>query len=108
LLSCRLVACQLRIAALKDELAASKQRLEDEQTHEAQLTQRALQLEAEAQAAARKLIDSSFAAGAPVPAIVAAADHAFEQQQHRDKQHAAVGTTAAGDTAESQGRSGTA
>lgn len=53
----QLVASQLRIAALKDELEESRRRLEDEQTHEAELAQRALQLEAEAEAAGRSVAD---------------------------------------------------
>jgi hypothetical protein len=44
-----------RIANLKEELEASRQRLEDEQEHEAQLARRAQELEAEAAAAGRQL-----------------------------------------------------
>lgn len=50
-----LVACQLRIATLKEELAASKQRMEDEQLVEAELAEKARQLEAEAAAAGSQL-----------------------------------------------------
>jgi hypothetical protein len=46
-----LVECQLRISGLKEELAAAKQRLSDEQGNEARLSARTAELEARVQSA---------------------------------------------------------
>jgi hypothetical protein len=81
----KLVASQLRIATLKEELEQSKKRLEDEQDHEQQLLQRALQLEAEAEAAGRTVEEmqqmQEEAAAATAEAAAAAARLQDKQQQ---------------------------
>jgi hypothetical protein len=81
----KLVASQLRIATLKEELEQSKKRLEDEQDHEQQLLQRALQLEAEAEATGRTVEEmqqkQEEAAAATAEAAAAAERLQVKQQQ---------------------------
>jgi hypothetical protein len=85
----KLVASQLRIATLKEELEQSKKRLEDEQDHEQQLLQRALQLEAEAEAAGRtveEMQQMQEEAAAASAEAAAAAEHLQDKQQQQQQQ----------------------
>jgi hypothetical protein len=81
----KLVASQLRIATLNEELEQSKKRLEDEQDHEQQLLQRALQLEAEAEAAGRTVEEmqqmQEHEAAAASAEAAAAAERLQDKQQ---------------------------
>lgn len=73
--------CPCRIANLKEELEASRQRLEDEQQNEAQLARRAQALEEEAKAAGRQLQQAGVDATDFPSAAVALPESAADAQQ---------------------------